>query len=264
MVVISGSAILLLLIGAALVAIRRSPDAGPSPASIEDSPDALTATDASGGVAFEATEFDLGTVPAGEPRLVVAPWRRTGPGALRVSRVATGCGCLGASGLPEVLPPGARGQVVLRVAGRETPGPFHLGVEIHTDRPPNDRYRLLVRGYVGTAVVVAPLSLPLAALSPGEVVERVVTVRAPPGPSPPRIEARLSGIEGEVRIVDPIVARDREASGTLGRDVIVSLRAPTVAGPFAATLEIRSAGEGLWRIPVRGTVVAPRAPTPER
>ena len=270
-VVICGSTILLLLIGAVFVAPRRSPNADAPPASIDkpgpdppdppdppDSPDPLDRSDQPGGLAFDRLEIDLGLVPVGEARRVEVGWRRMGEGSLGVRRVETGCGCLIASGLPDVLPAGARGVLVLEVAGRASPGPFVLVVRILTDRPPDDLHHVRVRGYVGDDVVVSPPSLALAAVSPGRAIERIVTVRVPPGRAAlraARVDAVLVGLEGSVAVVEPVVARDRSAAGN---DVIVTVRAPVVGGPFAGHIEVRVGTAGLWRIPIRGTVVPPR------
>jgi len=258
-VVIGGSTLLLLLIGAAFVGHRRSPDAVAPPAS-------LTGPDPPGGLAFERTEVDLGAVAAGEARRVEVPWRRTGEGPLGIRNVETGCGCLLASGLPRALPAGAAGTLVLDIAGRRAPGPFSLVVRVLSDRPPDDLHHLRVRGFVGSDTVVSPAALPLAALSPGRTVERLVTVRPPPGRERTPVEARLFGLLGETRVVEGPLIRatggGKEPEGTVrGHDVIVVVRAPETAGPFAGHVEVRVGDEGLWRVPVRGTVVAARSPS---
>src|SRR5207253_1841965 len=71
-----------------------------------------------------------------------------------------------------------------------------------SDRPPDDLHHLRVRGFVGSDTVVSPAALPLAALSPGRTVERLVTVRPPPGRERTPVEARLVGLLGETRVVE--------------------------------------------------------------
>ena len=259
-VVIGGSTLLLLLIGAAFVAYRRSPDAVAPPAS-------LTGPDPPGGLQFARSEVDLGLMAGGEARRVEVPWRRTGEGPLGIRTVETGCGCLLASGLAKVLPAGALGTLVLDIAGRRAPGPFTLVVRILSDRPPDDLHHLRIRGFVGSDTVVSPAALPLAALSPGRSVERLVTVRPPPGRERTPVEARLVGLVGETRVVEgPLIQATsgrRQPDGVVrGHDVIVVVRAPDEAGPFLGHVEVRVGNEGLWRLPVRGTVVAARPLSP--
>src|SRR5437870_3699082 len=118
-----GGILLLLLILAALVALRRSRDAVARPASISEPARASPAADAAGGASaqpavpsehpppvalaglgtadgesetgdggliLEPSEVDLGGVEAGEQRRVEVRWKRTGVGAVRIRSIYTG------------------------------------------------------------------------------------------------------------------------------------------------------------------------------
>ncbi len=254
----SGYLLLLLLITAALVGLRRSRDAAAPPASFNFAPTSGDATpERAPPLAFEREAVDLGVLAVGEPRSVALCWRRFGPGELRVRGVRTGCGCVVAGGLPDVLAEGATGVLTVSLAGRSLPGPFTHVVHVLTDRPPDDLVRLVVTGFVGPDVVVTPATFPLGTLAPGAVADRVVNVRPPPGAAAGKVSATFVGIEGDFEVVDPA------EGGARGRDVALTLAAPFEPGPFEGLVEIRVGEAGLWRIPVRGevaTAVRPRAP----
>ncbi len=207
-----------------------------------------------GGLVFEADEVDLGVLESKEPREVDVPWRRTGAGELGIRTVSTGCGCAVARGLPDRVPEGASGRLVVRFSGRSHAGPFTLWVRVLTDRPPGDLKRLRLRGFVGTATLVAPRAIDLGAVTPDRVVDVSVTVRPPPSRASPRVQALLTGLAGFADVVPPAELRAR------GSDVSVSVHAPSRPGPFLGWLQVVVGDEGVWRIPIRGTVVATSVP----
>src|SRR5436190_20780558 len=88
--------LVLLFMAAAFVVARRSPDAGPSPASISPSRGPPVRVS---GLVLAWGDVDLGDVDPGRRVRLGIPWRRTDAGAFRVREVRTACGCLEASGL---------------------------------------------------------------------------------------------------------------------------------------------------------------------
>ena len=211
-----------------------------------------------GGLAFEADEVDLGILEPKEAREVEVPWRRTGGGELGIRTISTGCGCAVARGLPEKVPEGASGRLVVRFSGRSHAGPFTLWVRVLTDRPPGDLKRLRLRGFVGTATVVTPRAIDLGAVTPDRVVEVSVTVRPPPARLSAPVRAILTGLPGFADVGPPVEL------WALGSDVSASVHAPSRPGPFLGWLQVVVGDEGLWRIPIRGTVVAASTPPGRR
>ena len=255
-----GGALLLLLISAlslvaaaAHVASRHSRLAAPRPAVLSSSPVAPTAPlavseGAAAALVFETTEVDLGRLAPGEVRRVEVPWRRAGPGTLRVREVAPGCGCVVARGLEGALEAGATGALVFEIAGRARAGPFAETVRVLTDRPPDDVHTLRLRGFVGDGVVVSPGALSLGPLRPGERLVRWLTVRSPPGGFAPAVDAKLAGLSGTIRGLPP------GRPGAVGWDLEISLRAPLREGPFSGSLAVRVEGQAPVHVPVDGTV----------
>ncbi|HVG94307.1 MAG TPA: DUF1573 domain-containing protein [Planctomycetota bacterium] len=211
---------------------------------------------------FTPDERDLGRIDGGASARVAFPWRRGGAGDLRVLALETDCGCAVASGLPDVVPEGASGTLVLDLRGRSRPGPFLHVVRLRVDRAPDVVLRLRVRGFVGSAVVVEPVALDVGRVATGLEVARVVTVRPPPGPDATHAEARIEayaeaqlvGVSGTCEVRGP--ARP----GVRGADVLVRARVPDRPGPFLGHVELRVAREGVWRIPLRGEAVVPEVP----
>ena len=101
---------------------------------------------------FTPDERDLGRIDGGASARVAFPWRRGGAGDLRVFALETDCGCAVASGLPDLVPEGASGTLVLDLRGRSRPGPFAHVVRLRVDRAPDDVLRVRVRGFVGRAI----------------------------------------------------------------------------------------------------------------
>lgn len=254
-----GYLLLLLLIFAAFVAWRRSRDAAAPPASFSPGAAPFDAEGRERGppwggdapLAFERDLVDLGVLSVGEGRSAPVRWRRRGTGPLKVRAVRTGCGCVVAGGLPDVVPEGAEGVLTVEVRGRTMPGPFTHVIHVVTDRPPDDVLRLVVRGFVGDAVVVAPGTFSLGSVPPGAVVDRAVTVRPPPDADAKDVAATFVGVEGDWQVTEPL------ERGAHGADVLLAFFAPIAPGPFSGEVEIRVGVRGVWRIRVTGDVARP-------
>src|SRR5262245_57536679 len=158
--VIGGCLLLLLLISAAFVGWRRSRAAAAPPAYFPSlggqstGPPRTHSPSVGPALVFDPEEHDLGVVQPGETRFLAVPWRRAGPGALRVRAVHSGCGCVVPEGLPPLLEEGARGALPLELHVRSAPGPFEHGLRVITDRFPHDVARVFVRGFVGDRAVL--------------------------------------------------------------------------------------------------------------
>jgi hypothetical protein len=206
-------------------------------------------------IVLERPEVDLGVVSAREARVVEVPWRRVGPGEVRVFAVRTGCGCLEAEGLTGHVPSAARGTLRLSMAGRHDPGPFEAAVRVFTDASaPHDLLALRVRGYVGTSPVLRPAGLELGARSPGSRVTRRVELSVPPGHPTEPLVADLEGLGGEVRVEGPVLA------GRAGVDLLVTVFVPRATGPFHGLLRVRVGDAPPVAARVGGLVPAPGAP----
>ena len=282
-----GGLFLLLLIYefAAFVVDRRSPDAGPSPASISDSsgadppaagpsgaapPGSPTHVHSSHPLAWEGEPVrasglvlgcgavDLGDLDPGEFVTLEIPWRRTGRGPLRVREVRTGCGCLVVSGLPEVVDEGLSGDLRLEVHVPIRAGPFEVAVQALTDRAPEDVVRVDVLGYSGHEFSVDPPTLDLGTMLQGRSVERIVSVRLPttsgrPGAPDAPVRARLVGLDGTVVVHPPWTGRRRGPVRERGAEVVVA-PATAASGDVDGTLEVSVGDAPPRRIAVRGRV----------
>lgn len=224
---------------------------GPEPAGRGPPPtdDPRPATEVE-GLEFDPPEIDLGVLAAGEGKRIEVPWKRSGAGDLRVLEIQTGCACVVSSGLSDLVPEGAHGTFVLDVHGRSRPGPFAVTVRVVTDRRPDEIRRVRITGFVGSKTAVDPPSIHLGASSPGRAVHRAITVRPPPSAADAEAEADLMGLEGACDVGKPA------ERGALGSDVRVRVEAPRRPGVFSGYVEVRVRGEGTWRVPVDGEVVA--------
>ena len=262
-----GVLLLLLLIIAAFVVARRSPDAGPSPASMPDHGAHVSPVTASrpladtgppvvaSGLVVCCGYVDFGDLDPEDSVHVEIPWHRVGAGVLAVREVRTGCGCVRATGLPETIPRDAQGTLALDVRVPSRPGPFSLAVRVLTDRPPDDVARIDLCGFSGHDVYLDPTVIDLQVVPRGREVERVVSVRLPAALPDAAIRARLHGVEGVVSVHPPLQQPKRREGGRSerGADLLVRVRSD-VPGPIEGVLEVVVGDGEPRRLPVRGSV----------
>jgi hypothetical protein len=207
------------------------------------------------GLLLIPDRVDLGCVEPGLRHEVPATWRRTGPGPVTVLATHTGCGCLGLTGLPSVLPEGASGSAVLALVASSDPGPIDTSVRVVLDvAPPSDVLRVRVCAYVGRSVVVRPAWLDLGRRPPGTCATSRFAVHVPPGVDPAEVEATLESWAGTLRL-EPAALRSQS-----GPDLVLDSALPGVAGPVTGALVVRTRSAGAVVAALRAHVAGPSPP----
>lgn len=244
----SGLPLLALLTLAALAAWRVSPAPLAQPVlSPAGGPRA-----APGLLFLEPPALDLGVVAPASRHETRLAWRREGAGPLRLLAQDLGCGCLGLTGLPEVLPQGGSGSATLTLGASVEPGPIDTYVRLVLDRPaPDDVLRVPVAAYVGRQMVVRPAWLDLGRRTPASRSAARFAVHLPPGADPAEVAVEVVGWPGVVRV------ERSPLRGRRGPDLVLDSTFPARPGALTGALAVRTPGAGEALVSLRAAVVEP-------
>lgn len=200
---------------------------------------------------FETTEVALGRLQAGAVRMVSLPWRRSGPGILRVLEARTDCGCALIRSAPSRVEAGASGRMRVRVTAPRQPGPLRHRVRVVTDAPAgHDVADIWISAHVDIDVAVTPAAVDLPPGPAGGEAQALLVVawdRSTMGPEP-RPAARLIGLAGEVALGPP------PRPGADAAQIVATIRRPGRPGRLAGWIEIDLGRRGPVAVPVRGLV----------
>lgn len=212
---------------------------------------------------FDQTEIRLGEIPIQEyARTVEFPFINKGTADLHLRELTLGCSCAGAKVTSSVIPPGARGTVLVSIHPQQSEE-RGVAVIVHSDDPVQSETSLSLQWRAVFPVELEVLSVDLGNVRPGQVVERSLAVRR--APHVPRVEISKVDVGPAGAVTASYFGPSGGGSRPGMEEIRLSLVAPPQLGPGNASLRVHL--EKGWKdnfvVPVRWTVqdpliVAPR------
>jgi hypothetical protein len=182
---------------------------------------------------------------------------------LRVSNVRTSCGCLGAEVVPAEIPPGGRGNLLVR-PGRSAGSERSIRVTVTSDTHPT--WEIVLVGMFIKRYRWEPADLLVPAVLPNEEKTSQAILFLPrEGPEAPKLDIRADPADGMEVVACTFRGSEHHRYGILDQfEVTVSIRGNGEAGNHSAVLQAADGSRGVVaELPVRWSVLQPLAAYPQ-
>jgi len=127
---------------------------------------------------FEVTQHELGTIAAGAKAEFAFKFTNKYLYGVHVARVRSSCGCSDVRVTKDSLATYERGEVLASINSQRLRGDQSSTLTVVFDKPRYAEVQLMIQGSVRSLVSVAPASLYLGSLRPGQSVSKRLVVRA--------------------------------------------------------------------------------------
>jgi hypothetical protein len=217
-----------------------------------------------GAVVTEKTDVDLGPVYRDEPQKMVFPLLNASPDSLRMLSIQPSCDCTTAQVVPRVIPPQAKGEVVVFFdpKGYEGRGRVKESVKLSTSDRMNPEILLTFAIEVSIGPEPEPRSLAFGKVAKGASdTLRLAVCPAKSDPSGKPVPLRLVGIRSDDNRV-AIVPAGKNTNGADEFLVVVSNKSGGGEISSFVTVEISDTLKSEIRVPVTASLLGDIAVEP--
>jgi hypothetical protein len=206
---------------------------------------ALAATWAEG--MFDGLAHDFGSVPRGP--LLTHPYRLTNNTGqtVRITSVRVSCGCVTATAMQGVIPPGQSTVVLAQMDSRRFAGPKTVTIYVQFDQPAWEEVRLSISANGRDDISVTPDTLAFGPVARGNTPARTATVSLTGG-------TQLLSVAAESNYVQLAAKPVRNTGYEVAYEVTATLRPDTPVGKWFTDVWLNTNNASSPRIRVPLTV----------
>lgn len=122
---------------------------------------------------IETKVVDFGTIAPDSPVTRVIRIQNAGGRDLRVTTIASSCGCTIVGGMPNIIGPGRQENMTIQLTAPSMRGPFESSIAIKTNDPEDPLQKIQIKSVVLPEVAIEPHTFDFGLVSPDELPKTV-------------------------------------------------------------------------------------------